>query len=332
MHTYIMNMLACPACHGELEWRMVEQEENRIEAAETRCKACGATYSVRDGIGLFLTPDLPRNDLWEQVDSQLIQYLRENPEIERQLMDVSLDTLAPADQFFRALVLESRGDYVEAHAVEALANEGIYTTEHMACWERQMDYVIQQLSTTDGPIVDLASGRCCLVEELVQRLQCPVIATDFSPGVLRRSRWGLESVGVYDRVSLLAFDARHTPFKDGAVETMTTNVGLPNIEKPGSLLKELRRIVGGAFLAISHFYPEEDAANAEVIREAGLEASLYRRTLLEHYAQAGWKVALKNCCVSEARPTPVGVVIEGAGIDGLPITDTHLEWCVLLGT
>ena len=332
MHTYLMNMLACPACRGELECRIVEQEENRIEAAEMRCKACGATYSVRDGIGLFLTPDVPRNDLWEQVDSKLIQYLRENPEIERQLMDVPLDTLAPADQFFRALVLEGRGDYVAAHAVEALANEGIYTTEYRACWKRQVDYVIQQLSTTDGPIVDLASGRCYLVKELVQRLQCPVIATDFSPSVLRRARRWLKSLGLYDRISLLAFDARRTPFKDSAVETMTTNVGLPNIAEPGSLLKELRRIVDGTFLAISHFYPEEDSANAAAIREAGLGASLYRRTLLEHYVQAGWKVALKNRCVCEAHPTPVGVVIEGAGIDGLPVADTHLEWGVLLGT
>jgi uncharacterized protein YbaR (Trm112 family) len=331
MHTYLIDMLACPACHGELEWRVVEQEEDRIEAAETSCQMCGATYSVRDGIGLFLTPDLPRNDLWEQVDSRLIQYLRENPEIERQLMDVPLDTLAPADRFFRALVLEARGDYVEAHTTEKLANEGIYTPEYMACWKCQMDTVIQQLSTTDGPIVDLASGRCYLVEELAQRLQRPVIVTDFSPGVLRRARRWLESVGLYDRVSLLAFDARRTPFKDGAVETMTTNVGLPNIEETGSLLKELRRIVAGPFLAISHFYPEEDGANAEVIREAGLEASLYRRTLLGHYAQAGWEVELKTPCVGEARPTPVGSVIEGVGIDRLPVADTHLEWCVLLG-
>lgn len=283
-------------------------------------------------IGPFLTPDLPRNDLWEHVDSGLIQYPRENPEIERQLMDVPIDTLASADQFFRALVLEGRGDYVEAHAVEAVANEGIYTTDYMACWKCQMDYVVQQLSTTDGPIVDLASGRCYLVEELVQRLQRPVIATDFSPSVLRRARRWLENIGLYDRVSLLAFDARRTPFKDGAVETMTTNVGLPNIETPGILLKELRRIVDGTFLAISHFYPEEDGANAKVIRELGLEESLYRQTLLGHYAQAGWKVELKNHCVDEARPTSVGIVIEGAGIDSLPVADTHLEWCVLLGT
>ena len=41
---------------------------------------------------------------------------------------------------------------------------------------------------------------------------------------------------------------------------------------------------------------------------------------------------MRNACAGEARPTPPGVVIEDAQIDGLPVTDTRLEWCVLLGT
>ena len=332
MHTYLIEMLECPVCHDKLEWRIIEHNENRIEAAEAHCNACTSTYPVRDGIGLFLTPELQRNDLWEQVDSGLIQHLREHPELERQLMEVPLDTSAPADQFFRALVLEERGNYIEGQIVEDSANKDLYTPEYTNCWNSQLDYVVEWLSTTDGPIVDLASGRCYLVEKLVRRLNRPVVATDFNPGVLRRDRRWLETFGLYDHVSLLAFDARRTPFKDGAVETLTTNLGLPNIEEPGSLLRELRRIVTGEFLAISHFFLEEDEANAKVIREAGLETLLYRRTALEHYAGAGWEVEVKNACVGEARPTPPGVVLEGARLDRLPVTDTNLEWCVLLGT
>ena len=97
MHTYLIEMLECPVCHGELEWSIAEHNENRIEAAEARCQACTAIYLVRDGIGLFLTPELPRNDLWGQLDSGLMQHLRDHPEIERQLMEVPLDTLDPTD-------------------------------------------------------------------------------------------------------------------------------------------------------------------------------------------------------------------------------------------
>ena len=333
MHTYLLEMLQCPACHKALEWTISEQDGERIEAAEARCVGCSADYPVRDGIGLFLTPDLPRNDLWEQVESGVMGHLREHPELERQLMDGPAEALAPVDQYFRADVLEKRGDFAAAQELEELANKGLYTQAYMECWNSQYEFVLKWLSTTDGPIVDLASGKGYLVARLIRELQRPMVVTDFSPTILRRNRRYFESFGLYDAwVSLLAFDARRTPFKDGAVKILTTNVGLPNIEEPGDLLEELRRIVDGVFLAISHFFTEEDDANAEIIRKIGLDKILYRVAALALFEEAGWVVAVKNSCVGEARPTPVGVILEGARIDGLPVADTNLEWCVLLAS
>lgn len=330
MHNYLIEMLECPACHGKLAWAVAERREDRIEMAEARCTACDVVYPVREGIGLFLTPDLSGEDLWEQVDSQLMQHLREHPEVERQLMDVPLETLAPANQFFRTMVLEERGEYAEVKIAEELADKGLYTSETRACRDSQYEYVLERLSTADGPIVDLASGRCYLVEKLARKLERPIVATDFSPRVLRRDRQWLEFLDLYDQVSLLAFDARRTPFKDGAVGALTTNVGLPNIEQPGDLLRELHRIVAGTFLAIHHFYPKDDEVNAALIREAGLDTLLFRSSALECFAKAGWQVEVTNGCAGKARPTPTGVVLEGAGIDGLPVTETVLEWCVLV--
>ena len=238
MHTYLLEMLQCPACHEALEWTISEQDGERIEAAEARCVGCSADYPVRDGIGLFLTPDLPRNDLWEQVESGVMGHLREHPELERQLMDGPAEALAPVDQYFRADVLEKRGDFAAAQELEELANKGLYTQAYMECWNSQYEFVLKWLSTTDVPIVDLASGKGYLVARLIRELQRPIVVTDFSPTILRRNRHYFESFGLYDAwVSLLAFDARRTPFKDGAVKILTTNVGLPNIEEPGDLLE-----------------------------------------------------------------------------------------------
>lgn len=329
MHSYLVDMLACPACHGGLEWYITERDGNRIQTGEARCTVCAAGYPIRDGIGVFLLPDLPRNDLWEQADSELAQYFREHPNLERQLMESALDALSPADQFYRAQLLEEQGRYAEAREVENLANLGLYTSEYMACWDSQMDYVTKQLSTSEGSVVDLASGRCYLVERLVRECERHVVATDFSPRVLRRDRVWLETLGLYDRVSLLAFDARRTPFRDGAVEALTTNLGLANIEEPGTLLEELRRIVAGAFLAISHFYLEEDEKNAALIREVGLQNLLFQSSALECFAAAGWQVEVTNACLGKARPTPPGVLLEGAVVDGLPVAETKLTWCVL---
>jgi uncharacterized protein YbaR (Trm112 family) len=329
MQEFLIEMLECPSCHGELSWKIIQHQGDRIEEAEVNCKKCGDTYPVKEGIGLFLTPDLPRNDLWEQLDSQLIQYLRENPQIESKLMDAPLNTLNPADQFFRAQILEEREEFAQAKAITNLAYSELYAPEYLKCYNAQINYLIAQLSIFGGPIIDLASGRGDLAELLVRKLKQPIVFTDFSPQILRRNRRWLEFFGLYERVSLLAFDARLSPFKDGMIKMMTTNLGLINIEEPENLLIELRRVVSGKFFAISHFYQVDDEINAEAIKKVGLDQFLFRKPALNSFCRAGWQVKIENMMIGKACPTPKGEVIEGAGIDAFPVTETKLEWGLL---
>ncbi len=330
MHPYLIDMLACPACHGELEWTVTQQGNDRIEEGEARCKSCSHTYPIREGIGIFLTDELQRNDLWEQMESGLMKYLRSQPEVYKQLMTPSLESLSPADQFLRGMVLEEMGNLAEAREAHDTAMARLYTPEYLNGSQKQFDYVIGKLASEKDPLVDLATGRGYLVEKLVASLDCPIVATDFSPQVLRQDRKRFEFEGLYDRISLLAFDARRTPFKDGAIKTLTTNLGLPNIEDPGALLKELRRIVNGSFLAVSHFFPEEDQSNREEIQKLKLETFMYLRATLESFSSANWQVEIKNVCTSRALPTPPSTLIEGMRMDGLPVSETELEWCTLV--
>ena len=328
MHTYLMEMLECPVCHGTLQWDVLDEEGDRIEEGIAKCKECSASYPIEKGIGVFLSPDFPRNDLWEKVDSQLMMFLNEHPDQKRMLMDVPVETLEPADQFYRALMLEEMGKYQEARKLEKLSEVGIYSAEYLKCWKSQMEYVIEMVAEMEGPIVDLASGRAYLVEKMAQRLDRYLVATDFSPQVLRRNQKWFREFDFYDKISLLAFDARQTPFKNGSVGILTTNIGLPNINEPGELLKELRRIVSGRFLAITHFYPETDAVNAGALREKGLNA-LFRSEALADFISTGWEIDLVNECHGIANPTPMSKVIEGAGIDRFPLSKTILDWCVI---
>lgn len=328
MHSYLTEMLECPACHAELDWQIVERRGERIETADSKCRACNASYPIREGIGVFLTSDLSRRDLWAQMAGWLLRYLREHPDIERRLMESLLEELDPADQRFRANVLEERGQFDQARTIRESAAP-IYTAEYLAASACQTDYVIDYLSSSDGPIVDLASGAGALVEEMARKLTRPVVATDFSPTILRRDRVRLDHFGLYDRVSFLAFDARQTPLKDGVIETMTSNQGLSNITEPGPLLKELRRVVAGDFLAISHFYDEEDHVNAEMIWELKLETLLYRSAAIAAFRDAQWDIEIVNAYSAPAKPTPRSSLL-GAGIDGMPVTETMLEFCVIL--
>ncbi len=101
MHSYPMDLLECPACHGSLSWDVSHQEGDRIIEAVARCQGCAAEYPVRDDIGIFLTSDLPRNDLWEQGGQQLSNLLSAHPDIEAQLMNGPLPNLDPVLKDFR---------------------------------------------------------------------------------------------------------------------------------------------------------------------------------------------------------------------------------------
>jgi len=330
MKVELLELLACPACGAGLGVRVHERNGDHIEAGEARCRACGASYPIREGIGVFLTPDLSRNDLWEGTGSGVEGYLREHPEVERALLGTPLVDLSPADCFLRALILEERGEFAEARAAQEAAREGLYTPEYRECWRRQVEFVIERLATAAGPVVDLASGRGYLAEELAGRLPDHVVLTDFSPRVLRRNRRYFEFLDLYGKVSLIACDARKLPFRDGSVETMTSNLGLANIEAPGGLAEELRRVIAGEFLSISHFFAEGDAENAEAINELGLETFLFRASALGELARAGFQVELANECRGRALPTPESRLIPGARIDALPVVETELEWCTLI--
>jgi uncharacterized protein YbaR (Trm112 family) len=330
MKEYLVDMLCCPDCHEELVWIVEEKLDDHIDVGVAACEGCGVSYPIRDGIGFFLTDELEREDLWEQVDSALTQHLREHPELDARLMKVPLEALGPADQLFRAMILEERGDFAGAELAEDRAHEGLYTQDYLRCWGMQVETLIEAVKDSDGPIVDLASGRCYLMGKLIGQSNAPIIASDFSPRVLRRNRRWLQFKGYYDLVSLLAFDARKTPFRDRSIETLTTNLGVPNIRGTGELFHELRRIVSGRFLAISHFFPEDDG-NREVIEQFELGDAVYKTRLVEKMSATGFQVNTGVSCVGKASPTPVGVVMEGMPVDGLPVEETELEWCVVEG-
>lgn len=329
MHTYLMELLQCPVCHGELGWDVAERDGDRIERGSARCTACEATYPIGEGIGVFLPPDQQPKGA-EAQESRQERYLREHPEVERQLLESPLETLNPADQFFRARALEARGAYPEAREAWERSQEGLYTAEENAAIESQFVKLVELVSTASGPIVDLASGRCYAVERILRAVQRPVVATDIELSVLRRDRRYLSFWGLYKRVSLLALDARRTPFRDGAVETMTSFVGLANVREPGDILAELRRVVSGTFLSVSVFYLPDDEVHGPALRKAGLEANIFRSSSLEAFAAAGWEAEVSNLRTATVRPTPKGVLLEGFGVDGFPLAETTQESCVLV--
>src|SRR5689334_20132636 len=101
MHHEFVNWLICPACYGELTWQINTQTATRIVDGTATCRQCGASYPIRDEIALFLTPDLPRDDLWAQAESNLGKFFRSQPDLEKQLFESPLENLNGADLYLR---------------------------------------------------------------------------------------------------------------------------------------------------------------------------------------------------------------------------------------
>lgn len=330
MESYVIDLLACPICHGDLAWKITARQGERIESANATCENCQITYPVREGIGLFVRPDSTVEDAWEQAESGIVRYLKNHPDVMTRLLDVPLESLNPADQFFRAMLHEDAGHFATAKLVEQVAMRGMYTPDFVRCSQCQFDYILSELADGTGPIVDLASGRGYLVEQMAKNLDRPLIVTDISPRVLRRNQRCFGQAGLANHMSFLAFDARYTPFKDGAVPILTSNVGLANIASPDDLLVELYRIVSKTIYAVHHSYPPQDSQNQAALAEFNLTDLMIYDSALALFKKAGWLVEFANRCAGRAFPTPASEILDNVRIDGLPVAETVLEWGVLV--
>jgi ubiquinone/menaquinone biosynthesis C-methylase UbiE/uncharacterized protein YbaR (Trm112 family) len=332
LHESLTRLLVCPSCHGALRWKIVRRNASEIEEANAQCSSCDSHYQVYRGIGAFLTSQEKPKDLWEETNSQIEELVRREPAKVRLLLETPMTTMNPTDLFFRGLILDSRGKYEEGKVARDRAVEGSYSLEQRACIQSQMTFVKGRIVNSPSPVVDLASGMGALLEVLLPGASQHFVATDASPRVLIRDQAVLGSRAGRAGLSFLAFDARRTPFADRSVRALVSYLGLANIEDPGNLVKELRRIVSGTVLAISLFYPEEVGPNTDMIRRLRLEPLLYRKSAVKQFKAAGFKVRVENMQKVLARPTPEGEILKSAQTDRLPVIETQVEWCTLVAS
>ncbi len=328
MHKQYIDMLICPLCHNQLKWDIKDEDKDRIINADVTCASCRSTYEIIDEIAVFLTNDLSRNDLWEQSESELGKYLRENPDIYDKLMNTPEDEMNGADYWFKATYFELKNDYMTSSRMFKEALKKIYTQDYINGWKSQIDFIINNIES-NKPIIDIASGKGYLVENLLKQTNNYVIATDFSPTILARNKEYYKYKGLYDRLSLMAFDARKTPFKDNSIEILTSNMGLQNIEQPGEVIKEMNRITKGTFMPIMFFIGEDDKIHLDFFNKYLSIAYATRENAIETFKNAGWNVNIANSFLANIKPTPKGEILKGVGIDGFPIVDTKIEFCVI---
>jgi SAM-dependent methyltransferase len=259
-------------------------------------------------------------DAWAAAESALSAFLREQPEVERALLDSPLDSLNGADAYLRASVLEERG--ADASAEYARSDVECYGPEFRAARDDALACLVDLVSGGEGLVVDVATGRGRLLALLAGGVSRPLVATDVSRHVL---------AGTERRVPgprYVVADAHALPFADGEVETLVTHVGLGNIPRGRELLRELRR-VGRELVATHVFYSADDEENRRAARDLDLEDLLVPELAYAAFAEAGWELSVEYEREVPTSPTPKSVLIPGVGIDALPVSDTRVSWCVL---
>lgn len=330
MHKSIKELLECPSCRGELEWNILKEDKERIIDAEILCKECGAKYEVRDEIAVFLTPDLYRNDLWEKGESQIGKFFKENKDVLENLINTEVDDLNGADLWYLASYYEINEDFDKSIPLFEKAFKKVYAPKFLEAWENSRKYIIDNVKE-DELVVDIASGKGYLIKEMLERIPNKIVATDFSPTILIRNKKYFKKIGLYDNLSLMSFDARRTPFKKESVDLLTSNIGLSNVENSGKLAEEIYRIVKDRTLFYFQFLDESDQKHMDLLKKYGVQDMNVKSLCSKVFDKTKLKYTFENSIVVKIEPTPVGEIVSGAEIDGIPIHPVNCECTILHG-
>jgi len=270
--------------------------------------------------------------MWEETHGALVGLLEENPELRSRLLDTPLESLEFIDRWWRAKYLEKTGDLAAAASVaDCIEWDSVYTPEFNEARRQVTSLAAEVAASEGGMVVDIASGEGGLLRRLAETMGQrggQLVGSDISVRVLRRNRDWFTFHGMMDPLSLLAFDARQTPFKTGSIPIITTHFGLANILNAGPLLQELRRIASGRFLVTHISYYPDDKVHAEIFRRFGMHSRLDEE--LVAIESAGWRCrTLLDLEHVRHMPTPESKILPGFGLDAVPVEETEVRVVLL---
>lgn len=321
MHKTLVALLICPICHGELKSRIAKRDEAHIIEGEFECKNCKRKYPVVDGIGVFLDGGEEKNDLWKEQEDFAARFRKEHPIQFFLLAKTFLGNIKPEHHFLKGLLLED--EKILDHATKR-----IYTKDYLTGYEKTRQALFEVEKDNPPIILEIACGRGGFFKKFIRSRQGNgvYVATDFSPTVLRSNLKWLRANELEEKVTLLAFDAKTTPFRDTSVPAMVSNLGLPNIRHDGKAVQEAFRMLGphGIFI-INFMFTTEQTENYAKAKELGLAQFYLRSSVDEIFRNAGFEFSLEELHSGAVRPTP-------GGIDLLPIVPDTYSFCIIRAT
>jgi len=318
MHRVLIHLLVCPVCHGELKSQVIRQDETHLIEGEFTCTICGRKYPVVDGIGIFLSCEEMRDDLWKEQEDFATRFRKEHLIQHFFLTKTFFGDIRPEHHFLKGLLLEDE-------KILERATKRIYTKDYLTGYEKTKQ-TLREVEKDDPTIVlEIACGRGNFFKLFVKSRQGrgAYVATDFSPTVLRSNLKWLRKNGLDGQVTLLAFDAKTMPFRDDSIPAAVSNVGFPNIRNDGKAVKETFRVlVPSGFLVTNFMFTTEKTENYAKAKELGLDQFYTKESVEEVFKKVGFKFSLEEVHHGLVRPTL-------GGIDFLPVVQDTYSFCVV---
>jgi len=232
MYESLLPLLACPACKYESLIFKGHSKEGRLVEGTLACSQCTQQYPVEDEIAILVDP-AQQGDEWHwEVDIE------------------SLETFAAFDTA-----------YANSMPADVRSNRPLLISRMM--------HVANQ---SEGPIIDIATGRGVLLRELSLLLthDHPLIGIDIDLKVLRGLQRFLRRGGLYEQVSLIAMDAKSLALRAGSMGTVTSWFGLNNVPEAQPALHQAERVLAsGGKLVTSILNVRPDTPSHLLASDAG---------------------------------------------------------------
>lgn len=92
-------------------------------------------------------------------------------------------------------------------------------------------------------VLDVATGTGDLAIKAHQMLNCPIVGSDLSAGMLDIAREKVKELGLSDKISFAEADSEALPFADDEFDAVTVAFGVRNYENLDKGLAEMARVI-----------------------------------------------------------------------------------------
>lgn len=328
MKENILKEMCCPRCHGNLQWNIIERNEDRIVNATVSCDACSAKFSVEDEIGNFVLPDdqgfLEEDNFKKQRDT----LLNMEKSVIEELKNAKKSELNASDLSYLADIYREQNKVDGLLKLKMFERVKKYSREYNNAIQSQYEFFIQQIPDKDCLILDVATGRGSLLKYMLSKTDNRFVATDISRVALNDLKKELKKQGNYDRVNLIAFNTKKVPFKNESVSVTTSLYAMGHVKSIQEFMSETMRVAKYKFVSIENLYKNDGSKNCEVMIQNHWEDH-FEENLKLIAADLNYNVQLLNEKEVIMNPTEKGKIIS-MSVNSFPIESALIKNCCVI--